>query len=211
MFYSSALRHAHTPYHMCLTHPFVTQLKTSVLPKAAFAYYLQQDQEYLKHYVICLQKWQQSLPTEHHRFIEEMILEVKEKEEVFQRRALSELPQVDYVSDPITTRYIEHLYASLATNNHAYIYASLLACPFIYQQIAQTITLDTIQEPLYREWFSLYKTTEAKQIQQLQEARLTDFCQFEQCTVESCVPYFTQSMIDEVLFFAMPLHQEVAV
>lgn len=211
MFYSLAVSDAQTPYQMCLTHPFVTQVKESTLQKVSFAYYLRQDQEYLKHYVICLQKWQRSLPKKYHGFIDDMILEVKEKEEIFQRRALSELPQVDYVSDPITTRYIEHLYASLATNNHAYIYASLLACPFIYQQLAQDVRLDTIQEPLYREWFSLYQTTEAKQIQQLQEARLADFCQLEQCTLESCVPYFTQSMIDEVLFFAMPLHQEVTV
>ncbi|EOT48650.1 thiaminase (transcriptional activator TenA) [Enterococcus sp. AZ150] len=209
MFYSLAISHVHTPYQMCITHPFVTQLKASTLPKITFAYYIQQDQEYLKHYVICLRKWQLMVPKEYQSFIEEMIQEVETKEVPFQRRALSELPQVEYVPDQITIRYIEHLYASLATKNHAYIYASLLACPFIYQKIAQDIELESIQEPLYKEWFSLYQTTDTKQIQEMQEVRLAEFCQLEECTLDSCVPYFMQSMIDEALFFAMPLYQEV--
>jgi thiaminase (transcriptional activator TenA) len=167
------LRRHHIKYwNSLLNHKFIFEMAADSLAAEKFAFYLRQDQIFLKEFCIfLLNAKQNSIDQKLMTWFESLycstVDEMRMQRELIQSLGVSN--NSNSAAAPATLNYVAFLRkVSASPKNLEVMISSMAPCPWSYFEIAQKLSKYNIKTEIYHKWIQFYASNESqKQVNEL--------------------------------------------
>lgn len=191
-------------------HPFVRGIADGSLPVEKFKMYMLQDAYYLKHYTkvlaLAAAKAEREDDIDYFLSMAQFIhgAELELHRTTFRALSVTEEELTAFEPAPAAYNYVSHMYSAVHNGDVAEALASILPCPWLYQEIGQYYKEATPNVPLYEQWIALYASEDFAQSVAMQKAMMDRFARQQPEKRRVLQEHFKKSCYYEWMFWEMP-------
>ena len=174
-------QHSIDTWQKILSHRFVMELSSEILPLNKFVFYLRQDHYFLEEFSKFLHSAKQKTNDRKlKKWLDSLYLNTVNFEMEIQRQLLNSLASssssasnsADYESlrCRTTLNYTSYMMNTLSSGTFSEIVSVMAPCPWTYLEIAQKLSKIPIRNEAYRKWVQFYSSTEShRQVAEIKE------------------------------------------
>jgi thiaminase (transcriptional activator TenA) len=174
MTFADTLRqHSIDTWQKILSHRFVMELSSEILPLNKFVFYLRQDHYFLEEFSKFLhsakqitndnklKEWLDSLCLNTVNFEMEMQRQLLKSLDVSSSSSNTTGSHYEFFPSRTTLNYASYLMNTSSNGTFSEIVSVMAPCPWTYLEIAQKLSKIPIRNEAYRKWVQFYSSTES--------------------------------------------------
>ncbi|MFU0469156.1 bifunctional hydroxymethylpyrimidine kinase/phosphomethylpyrimidine kinase [Gardnerella vaginalis] len=140
--------------------PFIKALGDGTLDPDLFAFYINQDSEYLKRYSRALAAVGAKTPDNEARvhWVSGSAVCIEAESQLHRNWLGSRHISMDSACSPVTLAYVNHLLASTMIDDYVIGAASVLPCYWLYEEVGQALVKNNTPENPYHDWIAMYSS-----------------------------------------------------
>ena len=174
-------QHSIDTWQKILSHRFVMELSSEILPLNKFVFYLRQDHYFLEEFSKFLHSAKQKTDDNKLKeWLDSLYLNTVNFEMEMQRQLLNSLgassnspsntANSEFFPCRTTVNYISYLMNTSSYGTFSEIVSVMAPCPWTYLEIAQKLSKIPIGNEAYRKWAQFYSSTESnRQVTEIKE------------------------------------------
>ena len=172
-------QHSDDTWQKILSHRFVMELSSEILPLNKFVFYLRQDHYFLEEFSKFLHSAKQKTnDNKLKEWLESLYLNTVNFEMEIQKQLLNSLPSsssspsytanYEFFPSRTTLNYASYLMNTSSNGTFSEIVSVMAPCPWTYLEIAQKLSTIPIGNEAYRKWVIFYSSPESqKQVSEI--------------------------------------------
>jgi len=181
IFADTLKQHSIDTWQKILSHRFVMELSSEILPLNKFVFYLRQDHYFLEEFSKFLHSAKQKTnDNKLKEWLDSLYLNTVNFEMKIQRQLLNSLgvssispsntANSEFFPCRTTVNYISYLMNTSSNGTFSDIVSVMAPCPWTYLEIAQKLAKIHIGNEAYRKWVQFYSSTESnRQVAEIKE------------------------------------------
>jgi thiaminase (transcriptional activator TenA) len=174
-------QHSIDTWQKILSHRFVMELSSEILPVDKFVFYLRQDHYFLEEFSKFLHSAKQKTnDNKLKEWLDSLYLNTVNFEKEVQRQLLNSLgassssspntANYEFFPCRTTLNYTSYLMNTASNGTFSEIVSVMAPCPWTYLEIAQKLSKIPIRNEAYRKWVRFYSSTESyRQVAEIKE------------------------------------------
>jgi thiaminase (transcriptional activator TenA) len=174
-------QHSIDTWQKILSHRFVMELSSEILPISKFVFYLRQDHYFLEEFSKFLKSAKpKTNDNKLKEWLDSLYLSTVNFEKEMQKQLLNSLgvsssspyntANYEFLPCRTTLNYISYLMNTPSNGTFSEIVSVMAPCPWTYLEIAQKLSKIPIGNEAYRKWVQFYSSTEShRQVAEIKE------------------------------------------